>query len=144
MKLAAKLKALLGKQKIRFLLVGGFNTVFGYSMFTLMYFWLGSLTGYVITLLAAHLVSSTLAFVLYRRFVFNDDSASASTYLKFQSVYLFPLVSNLVVLPLLVEALNWNVYLAQATFSVGWVFASFFAHKNFTFRTADFRASRRR
>ena len=135
---------LLGNQKIRFLLVGGFNTVFGYSMFALMYFWIGSRTGYVITLLSAHLLSSTLAFFLYRRFVFNEHASGASTYLKFQSVYLFPLVSNLVVLPLLVEALKWNVYLAQGTFSFAWVFASFFAHKKFTFRTIVFRAARRR
>lgn len=132
--LFSKLRSLISKQKIRFLLVGGFNTLFGYFMFVLVNSFMGPSGGYLVSLLVAHMISSTVAFNLYRRYVFQDGLVSPLAFIKFQSVYLVPLISNLVILPILVEALDWNIYIAQAAFSLTWVVGSFFAHKYFSFK----------
>jgi putative flippase GtrA len=133
--LIGKLRALLNKQKIRFLIVGGFNTVFGYVAFVIVHGALGALFGYLAALILAHLCSSTAAYYLYRVFVFTSGDHGFRAYAKFQSVYLVPLFTNLVVLPILVEWFSWPVLAAQAAFSLSWVGISYLAHRDYTFRS---------
>ena len=135
--LGAAISKLLTKQKFRFLIVGGFNTFFGYAAFAITHVSFGAFVGYLGALLIAHAISSTMAFALYKRFVFLEGQHGLTTYLKFQSVYVTPLVANLVALPLLVEILNCPVLLAQAGFSIAWVGLSFVIHKRYTFRVVS-------
>jgi putative flippase GtrA len=129
-----KLKAFLNTQKLRFLIVGGFNSAFGYFIFLLVNLTLGSLAGYLVSLVVAQVISASVAYMLYRALVFKEGSRGFRAYAKFQSVYIVPLAVNMVALPILVELLNFEIYLAQAVFSLGWIVASFFVHKNFSFR----------
>lgn len=130
----SKLRVLLNKQKVRFLLVGGFNTVFGYSMFLFVNLLIGTFAGYLVSLVVAQILSATVAYKLFQAFVFKEGSRGFKAYLRFQSVYIVPLAVNMVVLPVLVELFGFEIYLAQAVFSLGWIVASFFVHKNFSFR----------
>ena len=133
-KFFGKLRAFLNKQKIRFILVGGFNTAFGYALFALVSTLFSKQVGYIGALLMAHAVSSSLAYSLHSRLVFNDGHRGPRVFLKFQSVYVVPLLTNLLALPVLVEFLKAPVLLAQAAFSLSWVALSFLAHRDFTFR----------
>ena len=132
--LFSKLKSLISKQKIRFLLVGGFNTLFGYFMFLFVNLVIGPYFGYVSSLVIAQIISASVAYKLFQRFVFTDGSKGFKAYARFQSVYIVPLAANMVVLPVLVEFFSLEIYIAQAAFSTGWIVASFFVHKNFSFR----------
>ena len=60
---------LLANQKVRFLIVGGFNAVFGYGLFALFYRFVFSDVrfGYLISLVASYAAAITVAFLLYRR-----------------------------------------------------------------------------
>lgn len=133
----SSLVRILNNQKFRFLLVGGFNTVFGYSAFAANFWIFGNTLGYVGCLVTSHLIASTLAYYLFSRIVFKDGNKGFSSFLKFQSAYIVPLISNAVALPLMVEGLRLNVYFAQAGFAACWVIASFFVHKYFTFRKTN-------
>ena len=101
--LFSKLKSLISKQKIRFLLVGGFNTLFGYFMFLFVNLVIGPYFGYVSSLVIAQIISASVAYKLFQRFVFTDGSKGFKAYARFQSVYIVPLAANMVVLPVLVE-----------------------------------------
>lgn len=121
-------------EKIRFLLVGGFNTAVGFGAFTLIQFLSNGALHEVVVLLFAHGVASSIAFVLHRRVVFRVSGQILLDYLRFQSVYILPLSINAIVLPVLVRVAGMNVYLAQLLFTVVSVIISYVGHKYFSFR----------
>lgn len=129
-----RLIAAVGAEQLRFVIVGGINTAVGYGAFALIYFLWGATLGYLGTLLCAHLVASSLAFFLYRRWVFQVRGRAVLDYVRFQSVYLASLGVNIALLPVFVELLGWNVYLAQAVVLIVTVVGSFVGHKTFSFR----------
>jgi putative flippase GtrA len=124
----------VGGERLRFLIVGGVNTAVGYGAFALIYYLWGSGLGYIGTLLCAHLVASSLAFFLYRRWVFRVRGRPLLDYVRFQGIYAVSLAVNIALLPAFVELLGWNVYLAQAVVLVVTVIGSFLGHKFFSFR----------
>jgi len=136
-----RIAALLADQRVRFLLVGGVNTIVGYGLFSLVQLLAGRYISYIGSLLIAHALASVLAFVLYRRWVFRVQGTPVADFLRFQVVYLVPLAANVVALPLLVAVAGWNVYLAQATIVVVSTVVSFLGHRFFSFRRSTVEAA---
>lgn len=126
--------AFLSDERVRFLAVGGVNTVVGYGLFALVQWWIGAIISYFGSLLVAHILTSILAFALYRAVVFGVGGRVWIDFLRFQSVYLVPLAANFIALPLLVSVLHWNVYGSQAAIVVVSTIISFLGHKYFSFR----------
>jgi putative flippase GtrA len=63
-------------QLLRYLLVGGWNTVFGYSCFFLINRWLTHKMpaySYIAASLSSNLISITVAFLGYKWFVFQTE-----------------------------------------------------------------------
>ena len=129
-----RLRKPLQDQRLRFVAVGAFNTGFGYAAFVFFNLLVGMWIGYLGSLLCAHAVSSTTAFILYRRFVFQVRGRILGDYLRFQSVYAASLGVNMILLPTLVEVLSWQVYVAQAVALTVTVVFSYVGHKFFSFR----------
>ena len=121
-------------EKLRFLVVGGFNTAMGFGIFSLLQFVAGDVLSEVGVLLVSHMIASTVAFILHRRVTFKVEGNLLKDYLRFQTVFIVPIGINLVVLPFLVRVMGVNVYLAQAVISVVTVTVSYFGHKYFSFR----------
>lgn len=121
-------------EKIRFLVVGGFNTFVGFGAFALIQFLSNGALHEIISLMLAHLLASSIAFVLHRRVVFRVRGQILLDYVRFQSVYVVPLSINLIVLQLLVRVAGMNVYLAQFLFTIVSVTISYVGHKYFSFR----------
>jgi len=121
-------------ERFRFLLVGAFNTAFGYTAFVAIQYLFGTTIGYMGSLFCAHVVASSVAFVLYRRLVFKVIGHVMLDYFRFQGVYFVTLTTNVILLPLFVEVFGWNVYLAQGVVMCVTVVGSFLGHKFFSFR----------
>lgn len=128
-------------ERIRFLVIGGFNTVFGFLMFVVVDVTAGRaldrndlpVVASVVTVLVSHLVASVVAFFLYRRLVFKVEGNLVVDFLRFQTVYLVPLLVNLIVLPSVVE-LGAPRIPAQAVIVVVMTIVSYLGHKFFSFR----------
>ncbi|MBC7763120.1 MAG: GtrA family protein [Candidatus Saccharibacteria bacterium] len=129
-----RIARLFRDQRIRFLITGAINTAVGYVLFAGIQFAIGNTVGYVASLILAHLLSSSVAFILYRKFVFVVRGNVLLDYGRFQTVYIMPLLINLLALPALVELLRWNVYVAQAIIVCVSTAISYFGHKFFSFR----------
>jgi putative flippase GtrA len=125
----------LKSEKLRFLAIGAINTFLGIGLFSLTYFYLGTTLGYVGSLISGYLLSSTIAFFLFRKFVFTFEQkhGGLSSYFRFHVVYLLPLAFNILALPLLIELGGLNPYVAQIFFSATWIIYSYFGHSRFTF-----------
>jgi putative flippase GtrA len=122
------------EQGIRYLLVGVFNTIFGYGFFALLEISAGHVIPYMVVLLIAQVVSTFVAYVLYRSLVFKVRGRFWRDLVRFSLVYAGAFAVNLVLLPVMVSVLGWSVLLSQALIVGGTVIASFFAHRNFSFR----------
>ena len=121
-------------QILRYLIVGGWNTVFGYCVFAILYFLLSTRIHYVIIAIISSIIAITVAYAGYKLFVFKTKGNYLSEYLKFYVVYGFSMLLGLVLLPIFVEVLILNVYLAQAVAIIACTFISFIGHRNFSFK----------
>lgn len=130
-------------QVVRYLLVGGFNTCFGYGLFVAFnYLFRGiGIYGSEIASLLSNIIAITVAFLGYKWCVFRTQGNYLREWLRCLSVYGTSMVSALVMLPPLTLALrHWfgrsqlasNV--AAAILTVVTVAASYFGHKHFSFR----------
>lgn len=122
------------EQKLRYLAVGAWNTLFGYGLFALLQLTLGHEISYMVLIVASTLVAILNAFLMYRTLVFKVRGHFFTDLWRFSLVYLVALAINLIVLPLLVAGAHVPVLMAQAFIVGGTVVASFLAHRDFSFR----------
>lgn len=121
-------------ERVRFVLVGGFNTVFGFGVFVALEH-LAHIP-YLASLYTSYLVSTVVAFVLHRRVTYRRHGTGRILvdFVRFQGVYLVSLGVNTVALPLLVEVAHWTPTAAQAVIVTITATVSYFGHKFFSFR----------
>jgi putative flippase GtrA len=130
-------------QALRYLVAGAFNTIFGYGLFAL-FNWL--LTGrmkysYLFASLLANMIAITVAFLLYKWFVFRTKGNYLMEWLRVVGVYSSSMLITLGGLAVLVPVLHrimphpeWASYLAGGIMAVVTVVISFLGHKHFSFR----------
>lgn len=121
-------------EKFRYLIVGGINTLLGFGLFSVCQLLFGKSIGYLGSLYLAQLIASIVAFVNYKKTVFNVRGNLILDFIRFQAVYVVPLLINTLLLPIFVQAFNWNVYLAQGFTTLILAVGLYFAHKYFSFR----------
>lgn len=121
------------KEKINYLLVGGWNTVFGYFAFIALYYFFGAHINYLILVLLSNILSITNAYVGYKLFVFRTRGSYFKEYLRFYLVYGLCILINLMLMFLAVDFMKINPVIAQAMVMWFTVIISYLGHKNFSF-----------
>ncbi len=145
---AAIRRALPSGEVIRFLMVGGFNTVFSlalYSSFVILFSHLLPHRGKPLIADIAFAISTpasiTVAFLCYKHFVFRTKGNYLREWLRCFAVYSVSFPMGLVILPTATHVfLRVALTHAYAPFLAGLVNScviacySYFAHKKFSFR----------
>jgi putative flippase GtrA len=128
--------ALFADQRMRFLAVGGFNMVLGYVTFGALTLWVFHEVrfGYLLSLVCSYALGIVVAFVLYRRLVYDVRGHVLRDFARFVMVYAASIGVNAAVLPLLVEGLDAPPLVAQAVAIGITTLMSFFGHQSFSFR----------
>jgi putative flippase GtrA len=119
---------------VLYLVVGSWNTLFAYAVFSVTYYLLHDSVYPSVILAIAYVISSVNGFLCFRYIVFRPASHPLVEYLKYQAIYVPILGINMVVLPLALAYLGLNAYVIQAAFAVFAVVASYIGNKYFTFR----------
>lgn len=122
------------EQKIRYLIIGGWNTLFGYGVFAGLYFWFAASIHYLVILSISYLLSITNAYIGYKFFVFRTKGNILREYFRFYIVYGAAFFVNLAILPVFIEMLHFNMYVSQAIVTVMTIIGSYILHKNFSFK----------
>ncbi|MCL1801815.1 MAG: GtrA family protein [Promicromonosporaceae bacterium] len=131
---------LVRDQRIRFLLVGGFNTVLGYSLFALFDFLIGDSLGefgYMLALVLSYALAMTVAFFLHRKFVFRVKGKLLLDFGRFVLTNMVGFGLNAVILPLMVTITGLIPLIAQAITAFIVAIASYLLHKHFSFRRPE-------
>lgn len=131
-----RLKALWDRhrEKILYLVVGGWNTLFTYATFSLLYYLLSAHLHPSVILALSYVVASINGFLGFRYLVFRPAGNGFVEYLKYQVIYLPILALNMIGLPLALSHTSFNAYAIQAIFAIFAVIASYLGNKYFTFR----------
>lgn len=121
-------------EKIRFLIVGAYNTAFGYAAFAGLYLWLKESLHYLILVALAHLLAVVNAFLTQRRIVFNDRGPILTSFLRFNVATTLSLLFSLAGMTLLVEGVGINPLVGQAIVTIVSVIGIYLLHRHYTFR----------
>jgi putative flippase GtrA len=125
-------------EKTRYLLVGGFNTLVGYSVGVGLYKSLGDIVSIVWIGIISNILSITVSFLTYKIFVFRTKDMWLSEYSKSYVVYGGAALIGILFLWLFVDKLNISIWVAQALVVGVTVTISYIGHSRFTFSRRDF------
>jgi putative flippase GtrA len=127
---------------IRYLIVGAFNTIFGYGCFALFTLLLSPHLsyGYVVASLLANVFSITFAFFGYKWFVFKTKGNYLREWIRCVGVYSGSMILSAAALPFVVAIIRRHTsydrgapYIAGAIVLVISVVFSFFGHRHISF-----------
>lgn len=130
-------------QFVRYLLVGAWNTFFGYGTYALLTALLESrvLYGYVLASILASLINITVAYFGYKWFVFKTKGNYLREWLRCVAVYSGGIAISAAMLPVLVGVIrHYSRFHAAAPYIAGAVMIAFttiynfLGHKKFSFR----------
>jgi len=140
-------RLLLSSELLRYLLVGGFNTLFGYGCyagFVALYKYALSARYLYLTVDLASITATpigvTMSFLTYKFFVFRTKSNYMREWLRCMLVYGVSSLPNLFILPVVTKLLlmvrsfrSAAPYLAGAIVMGGTAIFTYIAHKKFSF-----------
>ena len=129
----------------RYILVGGWNTLFGYGAYVILT-WL--FTGrvpfdYMVAAVLGNIISITQSFLSYKFLVFKTRGNYIKEYLRCWVVYSGSFVIGLIMLPIVVNIMRWFLpaqriglapYMGGGVLLVITVVISFIGHKEFSFK----------
>ena len=127
------------REQLLYLVVGLWNTLFGYAAFALLYHVLHDTAGVSRTpasmtaLIMATILGVANNYVLYRTIVFRSHGDVRRELPRFLVVYAVVLAVNLVALPVALHELPFSPYVIQAAYTVLVVVTTYVANKHFSF-----------
>lgn len=119
-------------QKIRFLLVGGFNTVFAYAVFVGLYQLAG--LNYNLALILQYFITVNVSILTMRYYVFQSKGNLKAEYAKACTVYVGMYFFNAFALNFFVIVLNLGPVIGQAMYLVISTIITYILHKYFSFK----------
>jgi putative flippase GtrA len=121
------------REQLLYLVVGGWNTVFGYAAWALLQYLLGDHLHYLVVVVLSWPIAVLNAYLGYRYVVFRSRASVFRELPRFSLVYLLTLVVNLALLPIALRVTPFNIYVVQALFTGVVVICSYLAHKYYSF-----------
>ena len=122
------------REQVLYLMIGAWNTVFGYLIWALFQYLLHDYIYYLVILVLAWFPAVLNAYIGYRVVVFRSKGSVWRELPRFSLVYVGTLVVSLIGLPILLRVLPFSIYVTQALFTAAMVVASYLAHKFFSFK----------
>ena len=130
----AQLQCWWKSEKLRYLVVGAFNTGLGYAGFVLLFLLLNQRIHYLVIGLLAHAVAVCIAFANHRYLVFRSRAPWLKEFVRFNMSLVAVVLVGLLVLYVLVELCGLDPLLAQAIATPLTVIASYLMHRAFSLR----------
>ena len=119
----------------RFIVVGVWNTVFSYLVFSVMYYWFGGGIGDVAVQAFAGVIGITQAYIMHRLLTYRSNGDWLSGYFRFYIVYGGQVLFQSVFFFVFSTWLGYNGYLVQFVVNAFFTIISYWAHKNFSFKS---------
>ena len=120
-------------QPLRYLAVGGWNTVFGAFIYAALHYFLNTRVHYLVLVIPATIIALTNAFLCYKYIVFHTRGNGWKEYFKCYLVYGWIALMNTGLLALLVKFAHLHPSIANCFCIITATLISYFSHKHFSF-----------
>ncbi len=120
-------------ERVRFLAVGAYNTLFGYAAFVVLYTWLHETMHYLAIAVIGQVIAVINAFFAHRILVFRARGNLLADFVRFNITTLGSTAIGLAGLAVLVDLGGVHPLLAQGVVLAVTVVITYVAHKLFTF-----------
>ena len=124
---------MISQKKIRYLLAGGWNTLFGYTVSVGLYNLLSEYIHLIAIALIAHFFAISMAFLTYKLFVFQTRGNWWKEYSRSYLVYGNTVVVSIGLLWLMVDYMAVPFWIAQGVIILIVVILSYIGHSCYTF-----------
>ncbi|MFZ6849236.1 GtrA family protein [Undibacterium sp. RuRC25W] len=124
-------------KKIRYLVIGAWNTCAGCAIFSGIYYLLGKQVHYLLIAILSHMIAVFQSWLMYRRFVFNSHAPMLNEYLRFNVSSLFVLGIQLSGLWVLVDFCGFHPVFSQPPLVILTVVIGYVVHNRFSFRAVS-------
>ena len=119
---------------LRFLIVGGWNFVFGYCAFAGLYWLLNGIWPDWLIATVAAILGITMSYLTHRFITYRSHGCWWKEYIRFYVVYGGQTLLNIFLIWLFVTRLRYNAYLVQLVITLALTIASYWAHKLYSFK----------
>ena len=120
--------------KVRYLVVGAWNTFVGFAVFTFFMFLL-PVSQYLLAFLLTTLFSGTNAYLTQRIFVWKSSASIATEASKFFTVFIGQTIANIFLLFAFVDYFNFHPLWTQYVIAVVFIVLTYLSHKHWTFKS---------
>jgi len=131
--LLSKLQTTSLWQPAKYLVVGGWNTLFGMAAYAALYRWFGMHVHYLALLIPANVLAITNAFVCYKLLVFRTRGHWLREYFRCYVVYGSTMLLGAVLMVAFVEGLKLSPVLANCLCIPVTTVVSYLAHRTYSF-----------
>jgi len=121
------------REQLLYLVVGAWNTVFGYCVWATMQYLLGDYLNYLVIVVLSWPIAVLNAYLGYRYIVFRSRGSVLRELPRFSLVYVVTLVATLVLLPIALRILPFSIYVVQALLTTVVVVCSYLSHRYYSF-----------
>ena len=121
------------REQLLYLVIGGWNTAFGYGVWAILQYLLGEHLHYLVVVLVAWPIAVLNAYLGYRYVVFRSRGPILRELPRFSLVYFVTLIVNLALLPIALNVLPFNIYVVQALLTTVVVACSYLSHRYYSF-----------
>ena len=121
-------------QFLRYLIVGGWNTLFGMGVYAALYHGLGGRVHYLVLVIPSNILAITNSYLCYKVFVFKTKGNILREYFRCYIVYGGMMLASAALLYVLVDWGGLSPVLANCLCVAVTVVVSYFAHRNFSFK----------
>jgi putative flippase GtrA len=122
------------RRELRYLVVGGINTLFGYSLGVGLYLALSPRLHILVIGVIGSVIAITFSFTTYKLWVFGTHGHWLREYLRSYVVYGGTGVLGILLIWLLVDGLRLPIWIAQGIAILLTIIFSYLGHARFTFR----------
>ena len=122
-----------GEHRVRYLIVGGFNTLFGFALFAALDLTIAPHVGHYVVLTVATVIAVAVSHATQRRWAWLSSAPYLTELGRFSSVYLVMFLVNLAVLYIAHSVLGAPVIPSQAAIATLLVVGTYLVHRAWTF-----------
>lgn len=122
---------------LRFLVVGGWNFVFGYLAFAGCYWLMSPVFPDWSIVVISSVLGITNSFVFHRWLTYKSRGNWFIEYLRFYVVYGGQMLLMLLLIHVFVTMLKYNAYVVSLLINIVLTVLSYWAHKSFSFRAIE-------
>ena len=128
----------MNDEKIIYLIIGGINTLIGYSLFILLDLFFLKIfileNSYFYANIVARPIAILISYSLHSKFTFKMSIFNFKRLIKFSSGYLIAYILSIILLPILVEYFSIHPWISNFILIVIFGIVNFFYQKYWTFK----------